>query len=428
MEDPRVVEFIGIGVGLAIIGLIAWLGPKWKLRALQWKWIQRLRGTPRSDLRAILCRDFPAGRRLCADAEASRSAFLRACIDLEAGELESARTFAARVANDEPVRPVLLSLVERRASDPDEAWLASFEAAWTRSGRRDVRSSALLTKDIDTSIDPPNKMEALPETDRALCRLMMWSPTYWRRTQPPEALEWARHRGPQLTDGAEVLIAANTVPDSLPVAERLFQLRPDEFWIRLHRWALRRSSGPLGPEDRTELAAMADARMCDAFLGGIALSRLESAARAGGSRTPLMAAAGTAIMPLAYGAVALLERFRASPRPDQTAAADLYVRLARRMLSDRLVMTYALGFRVIELAGTIPETDLAVEIQARRPEFEFATSGPDNLANDPGRWPIPSLIEDVIHAIFRDERAFRARFRAREESAHPASQLTSDRP
>ena len=412
MDDPRMVELVGIAIGLAIVGLCYWIAPKWKLRALQWKWIQRIRGTSRSDLRAILCRDLVAARRLVDTADPNRSAFLRSCIELEAGELEPARTFAARIDIVEPVRPVLLQLIERRAADSSEGWLASLEAAWIGAGRPDLRSSRLLTRDIDCSFDMPQKLDDLSVTDRALCLLMMWRPTYWRRTQAPEALEWARQHGPRLTDVAEVLIAATALPESLPIAERLFDMRPDELWVRLHRWALRRPDGPLDADDLRELATIADARSCDGLLGGVTLARLESAARAAGSRTPLLVATGTAILPLVCGGAALLHRFRGSPRPEQAAAADIYTRLARRMLGDRFLITYAVGFRALELAGTIREADLAPAVARYRPEFELVLDAPDHLANDPARWPILSLVEESIHALFRDERSLHARFRA----------------
>jgi hypothetical protein len=412
MDDPRIVELVGIAIGLAIVGLWYWTAPKWKLRSLQWKWIQRTRGRSRSDLRAILCRDLVAARRLVEAADPDRSAFLRSCIELEAHQLEPARDFAERIDVHEPVRRVLLQLIEHRAADSSESWLASLEGAWTSAGRADLRSSRLLTRDIDDSVDMPQTLDDLSATDRALCLLMMWRPTYWRRAQAPEALDWARQHGPRLTDVAEALIAATALPESLPVAERLFEMRPDELWVRLHRWAVRRPDGPLDTDDLRELATVADARTCDALLDGVALPRLESAARAAGSRTPLLMAAGTAILPLVSGGQALLNRFRGSPPPGQAAAADIYARLARRMLGDRCLITYAVGFRALELAGTIREADLAPAIARCRPEFELVVEAADHLANDPARWPIPSLVEESIHALFRDERAMHARFRA----------------
>jgi hypothetical protein len=410
---------------LSLIGFawLLWIGPRLKVRSFQWRWIQRDRGTTRSELRALLCRDLVAARQLCGGGEDGRTRFLRACIELEAGELESARAAAAQIDIDEPVRPVLLELIERRARDSNESWLSAFESAWIETGRPDVGDSSVLPlgNDIESSVDLPRALDRLSATDRALCQLMMWRPTYWRRGQAAEAIAWAREQGPRLTDLAEVLIAANALlPESLPLAERLFELRPDELWVRLHRWAVRRPRGPLAPEDISELATIADSPTCDALVGGVALARFESAARAGGSRSPLMTAAPRALLPLVDGGAALFRRFRASTSREQDAAAATYVRLARRMLGDKLLMTCVLGVRTLELVDRIAGADLADEIARYTPEVEYAFAGPERSANDPRGWPLPSLIEDTIHAVFRDERALHARFRAPRASAADA--------
>ncbi|MFL5355314.1 tetratricopeptide repeat protein [Archangium sp.] len=364
-----------------------------------------------------------------AQAEASNNVpalLVLACLELEENHLSEAREVIARLRAAAPDRPepeFLERLLAHRQRAPSSRWGNAFFESWAALDRPDFRHSPLLPDEDSLSPDDPEAEEAVwRQTPSAPIRLTL-------ALASPELSEerarWLLQQVPTLEDPALLAAASDVLSQrSLPAALR------DEAVSALRQRLTRlvEASAPsMQPRlllllAGTEAQAPLDARELSVLdeLSGLtpwkdtSYTRTFQTARehlreAGvphpGARAFLVAERATG----AHSALLLLRRANATreklSEDERRWMGRMLWRIGSRLTETSSYLEHSVGLLLMDFgADDLRDSCGQAEASIRQDELSASAIALDKAA--PGRWPLPSLQEELEEARARDERAW----------------------
>ncbi len=353
---------------------------------------------------------------------------LRACLALEAGDTQAAKTALEQLREVAPERmeaQLLQRLLEHHSQLPTEGWRQSFLRAWTELGRPSFGESPLLPE-LDACTQgllPNDTWEHASSTPLRLALVL----TLPKLSEP--GARWLIAQVPSLEDetlalAASAALLSAELPPTLHLKaravvrdrmSRLMEASPQAMQPRLVRWWAETSEeSAFNEQEWRELEALAmsprwrGTSFSQTFQG--ARTQLQQA----GVPYPGMAAYCVALWSNTHGATYLLAkraevtRKQLLPGSRQPLGRILW-KVGSRLSEQSTVLERLVGLQLMKQGAM----DMGDEVESQRvgPVLEAAKAlrnASDTAALE--HWPLPSLWEEVAEAAARDEWAHRREF------------------
>jgi len=422
---------IGVASGIALLSVPAI--QSWQRR---YKEVRLLTGHRREHLHALWYGNFDEVRAALNDTDDANQMFVRACAELEAGDCETAEDFAGHISADDPAVKVLVNLIARRKSRPDEVWLDALEHSWQSAYRPSLLGNKFANSDLVSSHLDAWEGDVLDGTDHVLWTAMSVKTKITGAVYPREVRLWAMASDAGERDLGELiitnnLIALDTFGDGTPrmlvnVRDRLNELAPENLWVRLGHCIAHEDRAALRPTDVDALAQCIDAPSVDATLGGAAIRRFDAVGDRAKVPHPIVASQHASnlcvlLLPL-QGLWHRLGETRSYSLRQR--AAEILVQLSRRMREDRTVFSAVAAYETMRQANTVlMSARLAGELEARHVEHRHFLSIAGHLVLNPYAWPIPSLVHEAAAAERDNELEFYRRHLGDPNAALPQAWL-----
>lgn|GEM_PF-3847772 len=401
--------------------------------------VRLLTGRRRDHLHALWYDNFDEVRATLTDVRDPHQMFVRACTELQAGDPAAAAELAEHIKDKDSAILVLRNLIARRSERPDEAWLEALDHAWLTAYRPCLVGNRFANADLVSSHLDAWEGGVLEGTDHVLWSAMTVKHKISGAVYPRQVRNWAMAHDAAERDLAELIISNSIIamethsPDTprmlVPIRDRLAELAPDNFWVRLASCVAH--EGPsLNSLSIAALELCIDAPDVDASVGGAALHRFDEVAARAKVPYPIVAAQHasnlyTLLVPLAglWARLAQTHSLVLSRR-----AANTLVALSRRMREDSRVFSAVAAYETLRQANVVLGSGrIADELEARRIEHDQLLKLADHMVLNPYTWPIPSLVDEAARAEREDELGFYRRYLGDPNAALPQAWLIERR-
>ena len=367
------------------------------------------------DLQHLWDGDSDLAREALAKKDDPYSVFRRACLELHEGEFIAARDWLARCDLSDPASVFLGQLIEQRESAGDP-WLTSFDNAWHASNRIDLRPSKWLGRDAFASYRDGFEPSSLSDANRALGAFMVQE-IKAPMVHPGWLRSWAKSGASEDRDIPELVVALEILsseqgfsgrlpPEGIAQLGRLAILAESNVTVELNAFLAGRVQTGFTLKEIDDLEQIAVSAKVDASHDDQIFLRMCDLAKSGDASSPVWSAIQGAMCSLTLPMIlSIFGAVDATSNELRNQAAEQVLRIGRRLLEDRFLITYGLGTGLIEFANrTLKRPAQEAEARANREEFESMMRTTPRA--DPRMWPLPDLLLEARVKQWKSELAF----------------------